>query len=465
MRKKLFLINALVLLAAGAAQAGSVVYNQNIAATDALAVNTNFSFDTGSSQLRSSNADRLSAQAVYAQGAPATVPFTDGKASTATITVSSMTALRGQRGTNTLTVAKSTTVLASLVPTVSFTLNGITMYAGDRWNIGASTGATGQNITNAINSFSALNGTFLATTSSTTVPGVVNITCIATGAICNSYTLTSSSQAALSAGSANFTGGVNPGLLIFNLTSISTNTVTLTEGIDYQAVTSSQATATSIKSAIDGNSVLSALVSVSTATGGKANLTSKATGDGYNFGIITSSPAALAVTNGRMYGATNSSVTITNSSIYAPGHDVTLGLAMLYTAPAGTSPGLLVPGTTYYGIPVDTNYFQVASSTTNAVAGTKISITTQTATGAGSFLFTPIAYSGTASFKWQISNDSTNWADLSVSSVTYSSPSTTPSTTFWDFGAIGYRYIRLNVIAPTRGGLYLYVPLMGRSDD
>ena len=465
MKKLLSAFGALI-ATAGLVLAGSVVYNQNLVNESALAVNTSFSLDLGGSPLRGSNVDRLSAQANYAQAAPAAVSFNDGVASTATITVSSMTALRGARATNTITVTKSTTILSAITPAVSFTLNGITLTSGIQWNIGASTGATGQNIANAINAYSPLSSLFLATTSSTTVPGVVNITVISTGAtIGNAYTLTSSSAAALTAGSATFTGGREPGLLIFNLTSLSTNSVVLTEGIDYQAVTSSQATITSIKSAIDGNSILSNWVSISTATGGVGNLTSKGVGTKYNFGIIASTPTALTITNKGMYGGANSDVYTTNNAIYEPGHDVTLGLAMLYVRTAGTSPGLLVTGTTYYGMPVDTDYFQVAASTTLAVAGTEISIATQTLTGAGTGTFTPLSYTGTASFKWQSSNDNTNWTDINVSSITYSSPSTTASSTFWDFGSVGYRYIRLNVIAPTRGGLYLVAPMVGRSDD
>ena len=49
----------------------------------------------------------------------------------------------------------------------------------------------------------------------------------------------------------------------------------------------------------------------------------------------------------------------------------------------------------------------------------------------------PLTIAGTPSFKWQSSNDGTNFADLSVSSVTFGSPYTAASTQ-WDFGTYNY---------------------------
>jgi len=97
------------------------------------------------------------------------------------------------------------------------------------------------------------------------------------------------------------------------------------------------------------------------------------------------------------------------------------------------------------------------------VAGTKVSIATQTATGGGTFGLTPLTYAGTPSFKWQASNDNLSWSDVAVSSVTMTS-STTASAT-WDFGSVNYRYIRLNFLGPTTGGVALTVIGVGRSND
>jgi hypothetical protein len=70
--------------------------------------------------------------------------------------------------------------------------------------------------------------------------------------------------------------------------------------------------------------------------------------------------------------------------------------------------------------------------------------------------------SGTPSFKWEGSNDDSNWYDLTstISSVTYSSA----DNTLWDIGEVDYRYLRINYTGPTRGGLSLQVYMSGKKD-
>ena len=98
-----------------------------------------------------------------------------------------------------------------------------------------------------------------------------------------------------------------------------------------------------------------------------------------------------------------------------------------------------------------------ATSAVNASAGTDIDITALT--GAGSFTVTPLAFAaGSAGFKWQGSNDNSNFSDLAVSSITYSSP----DNQLWDMGEYNYRYIRVNFTGPTTGGIDLDVIMNGR---
>jgi hypothetical protein len=163
-----------------------------------------------------------------------------------------------------------------------------------------------------------------------------------------------------------------------------------------------------------------------------------------------------------MTGGAASNVVTASSKLNVTAHGLTTGLPVLYTAPAGTSPGALVANTTYYAIRVDANNFYLASSQANAVAGTKVSISTQTARGGGSFVLTPLAIAGTPSFKWEYSNDNANWSNVSVSSVTMSSLA--PATTTWDFGTVNYRYLRLNVVAPTAGGISIVITGIGKSN-
>lgn len=566
MKKFLMSAVAVLCMAAGTVQAGSVVYNKNLVDESALAISTTYTLDLGASQLQNSNIDRLSAQANYAQAAPAAATITDGVASTATITISSYTALRGAQATNTLRVvtnaslagvagtatvyvasntflssnnvelyfdgrvitsntdyevgatsattatnlaaaitaknwgftasasgstvtitcsnigvycnsktvasSASTRLVASGTPfsggidNVYFTLNGERLTQGIQWTKQATSSATMIGIVNYINTYTPLSTIFTATTAAADL-GVATITVRTAGYAGNAYTLTSSSNALLAAGGATFSNGVTPAQIVFNLTSLATSSVVLTEGTDFNAITSSQVTAGAIKNAIDANSILPNWISVSTAAGALVNLTAKYVGAKYNFGIQVSTPNALPVTNNAMYGGTDTDISTTAYTFYEANHTMTTALPVLFTKSAGNAPGVLGPNSTYYTIVVDDNNFAVASSSTNAIAGTKLAIATQTATGGGTFAFTPLAYSASpaASFKWQMSNDNSNWSDINVSSVTVSSPSTTVSSTFWDFGAVNFRFLRLFVLGPQRGGLYLVVPVIGRSSD
>jgi hypothetical protein len=104
----------------------------------------------------------------------------------------------------------------------------------------------------------------------------------------------------------------------------------------------------------------------------------------------------------------------------------------------------------------------IALSTTSAqaVAGSYIVLAAPSSTGSHTFTLTPDALSGTASFKWQGSNDNVNWSDLAVSSVTFATPYTAGSSS-WDFAHYNYRYARVNFIKPTTGGVALAVTING----
>lgn len=343
---------------------------------------------------------------------------------------------------------------------VNFKLNGKILTNGTDWFTGASSTNTAASIVTA-----ATGNGFTATASS----NVVTISCASSGTFCNSYTLTSSSAAALLAGAATFSGGVNNAVL-------SIKGINLVEGTDFNAVTSSATTANNIATAINANSALSAIItSTAPLVCGLTNpcgvifATSTAVGANVNYSIWSSSQTALKPFAFAMKGGTASAVVTGTGSLSIAKHGFTLALPVLFTKSAGTAPQDLVANTTYYVTNQTANSFQLATTSAKAQAGTAdIRLSTQTATGGGSFTLTPLTISGTPSWKWQYSNDGTNWNDLttsstgvSVSSVTFASPYTAV-TTGWDIGGINFQYIRLNVVGPTAGGVKLKAVISGR---
>lgn len=560
--KKIALACSLILSSVWLVRAARVVYNQTLVNETALAYNNTYSLDMGNSVLSESNIDALAMQAVYSSATISAVSFNDGAASTGTITVVSTNGITGANATNTLTVIATGGLLAVnatdyiTISTTSglsgsvLTVNGITATAGVDWNVGTSTSDTATRIKNFLsravpgitftvsgnviyatatvagvngnsftitsstpaamtvasanftggrdnalnNAYFNLNGmTFLngdlwtsqltssdtasniASAINTYIPSslsfyatfsnsVVTVTTIASNTVCNAFTLTSSTPTALAAGAATFSGGKNTSF-------ITINGITLTQGINWNASAISSTTAKNISDAIQANGTLSALISstwtfklVSGSTQGVVTATSTYVGANKNYGWFSSTNAALAMSNEQLFGGTDTSISTTTGIISATSHGLTKALPVLYTKSAGTSPGLLVAGTTYYPIIVNANSFKLSSTSTGAVASlANVSLTTQTSTGGGTFALTPLGITGTPAFKWQLSNDNSNWSDVSVSSVTISSFAS--ATTTWDFGTINYRYIRLNFVAPTAGGINIVVTGIGKNND
>ena len=433
----------------GGIYASSIVYNQLMVSEGALAYNNTYTLDLGSSNLSNSNVSSLSMQAVYSSATISAISFNDGKASTGSITVTSNSLLVGTTGANTITISSNSYLSGK---GTNFKLNYIEFDDGGTWNVGASSAATAISIASAINATHPSADVFFATSNAL---GVVTIYCKDIGSACNNYTLTSSTQAAMKVSTAKFTGGFNhPVLMLAGYP--------LTEATEWTHGASASATAKSISDAIQAHSVLKTLISSTWTAAGVITTTSTAVGSGKNYSLWSSTYSSLTPFAPQMTGGSDTSLDTTNSKIISSGHGITTGLPVLFAKTAGTAPGALVSGTTYYGIKVDSKSFKLASSSVNAIAGTAVSIGTQTATGGGTFTITPLAIAGTPSFKWQASDDGTNFYDLAVSSVTMTSLA--PATTLWDFSTVNYRYIRLNVVAPTAGGISLAVTGVGRSN-
>ncbi len=330
----------------------------------------------------------------------------------------------------------------------SVTVNGTVLRNGYQWN--SVDPATGLSVsTRAAASLATAMG-FLTGVSAQAVGSVVTTTATLPGTIGNTFTLASSTSA-LAVASALFTGGRDTA-------TITMDGVTLKNGVDWTAGTTSTATAKAISDAIQANPTLSGVISSTWNASGVVTATSTISGTAANFPL---SSLTSALTTVGFTGGSTSAINLTADTITSASNHFTLGMALLYSTSTGVSPTPLTGKTTYYAIPVDANTFKLAVTSTSAIAGIAIDITAQTATGGGSFGLTPLALTGTPAFKWQESNDSTNWNDVNVSSFSFGSPYTS-TTTFWDFGQVNMRYLRVNYTAGTAGAVAITIKANGK---
>lgn len=240
---------------------------------------------------------------------------------------------------------------------------------------------------------------------------------------------------------------------------ITINGVSIAEGGGaWTCITSSNACAKSLSNAITANSSLNTLM---TSTHGLTNslvvATAAAVG-AITYTVAVTTPA-ISVPAGGFVGGVAPNVDATSNAITSVAHGFTTGLKVLYSSTTVTSGiGGLQGGTTYFTIRTDADTYSLATTSTTAAAGTAVDVTTLP--GGQTFTVTPLAFSaGSAGFSWQASNDGTNFANLSITSITYSG---TAGNTVWDFASNNYRYLRLNFVAPTNGGVNLAVKLNGQ---
>lgn len=435
MRKKIGLFAAGVLALAMVARAGIIVYNASLVSQSALAYNNTYSLD-----LQSNGINSLSAQAVYSSATVPSVSFYDGSQSTGSFTVSSFSQLAAAKASNHVTVTNNAgTFGASLI------LPGFVLQNGIDWATRDTSSGTAASLASALSAVSYL--------SVSRVGSVVYATTTVTGANYNSLNLVSSTPTALTVATPFFTGGLDDAR-------VRINGLMLTQGQQWTASVSSATTATSLASAVNTalGSVLQA--TANSPSSGIVALKSKLNGALYNYSLVSSIPSALAVSGANMTGGNTPADVLGSAVLSIPSHGMSLALPVLYSG----SPviGGLSSQTTYYVIPVTANSLELASSKSNALLGIGITVvSTNTQTSKNTYSLTPLSITGNPSFKWQVSNDGSNWNDLAVSSVTVSSYSNPAATTIWSFGYIGTRYLRLSVVAPTTGGLSLNVGVIG----
>jgi hypothetical protein len=160
--------------------------------------------------------------------------------------------------------------------------------------------------------------------------------------------------------------------------------------------------------------------------------------------------------------ASISSMTFTGSAISSgsyiltiPTHSLTTAFAVRFTTNSGIPLRPLVNQTTYYVNYITSNTLALVDTSTGAINNLYIKITTN-ALSSTQFGLIPVPFSGTPSFKWQASNDGTNFFNLPVTSFTAPSP-LTPGTTNWTFAPAVNRYYRVNYTSATAGGFNLQI--------
>ncbi len=549
----LFIFSAIILNAIG---------SRRLISETGLAYTSRYTIDTNAEGI-----NRLSAQAVYSSATFFPQTFNDGLISSATIVISSNTALSSATATNTILIASNTALtgayasntisissnaaLISSTNTIFLTFNGSTLTANKEWLPNALSSITAVNISSAINTLRV----YGVTASTTGTGSTITITASNVGTAWNRFTLSASTIALIIGSTTSFTGGKDPAVLTFNTykfianrdynvdTTFSTNTaknianmlnfstysitattttinfstgnailltatqygtypnsfglssstaaftisassftggrdaafikingVKLTNGIDWFSQTFASYTAQSLSNAISTHPILSQVV-ISTWNPFSVVITSSLFINHNDYSVFTSTQLALPISsvayasNGSASGYFQNGYDTdisTTTNFISSANVLTPGLGVLYTRNTGTSPGLLVNQTTYYISSPDSQKFKLARTSTGAVTGTTISISTQNTAGGGFFTLTPIPLSGTSTMKWQISNDSATWIDLSVPSISITSNTLQNSTTYWDLGTVNAQYYSVLIGTPTTGASVIRMDINGK---
>jgi len=429
-----------------------LVYGNTLINESALAVNTTASIDTVAN-----NYAKLSVTAFCSTVTVPAVSLTDGRPSTAAITVTNNAALTALASSNTITISSNAACKYGWVKinNAYFVNPQDWAVAIDTHNVGFST-QTAQNLANAINS-SASSATITAARSGS----LIFLASKSSGSYFNSYTLTSSSPAAFGVSTTHFYNGRDAAQLkIANFT--------LTNGIQWFIGATAADTAKSISSAAVA---FTGSVVISTWNGSVIYATSTAI-DKNSYAIVSTTQAALTVSSvaylsngfgiGNFQNGSASSVDLVTDYISAV-NAYPVGLPVLYSTATGTNVRPLVSQTTYFVTAPTSSKFKLATSRANAINGTAVNFTSFLSTGSVSYVLTPIAYSAgnPASFKWQLSNDAINWFDAPISSVTiYSTAVSTGQAV--NVGDANFKYYRTVFTTSDNGASAVKIDVQGK---
>jgi hypothetical protein len=437
MKNKLILFLSLA-LSFGIAWASTIVYTGYLA-NESVGYAKAYSLDLKTAGRARRSIDTVTATAVVSKPVMSAVTWTDGGLSTGSFTVSSVSNIGGVQGTSSITVVSTSSLKNQYIE-----VNGKRLRNGYEWKTKATTALTATDIARILD--------YVTGVDASAASNVVYATATSVGTAYNSYTFTSSSSN-MTVSSATFVGGTNAA-------AITIGGISFTNGVEWTAVATATGTAQAIVTAINANATLSPII---TATRSTADVVLTADAVGVNALTLSSNFAGITASGSAMTGGSASAYTINTPTIAKATHGMTTGMEVLYST-SGFALGGLTNQTTYYAIATDANNFQLASSTTNAVAGTYITLTSSSTAGPHTFTVTPTDTAGTWGSKWQTSDDNVSWSNMSVSSVTFATPYAT-STTTWDLGAIGHRYLRFLVDRGDNGAINVQLSVTGRNNN
>jgi hypothetical protein len=387
--------------------------------------------------------DSVAATAVISSGTLAAASWNDGRLSTGSFTVSSLTNIGGEAASDTITVSSSGANLKNYYLIV----NGKRLRHGYDW--GSPNGTSLTTTALAAADIATVCNKLTLVSASTTAATVVTLTARTKGTAGNALTLVKYGSG-LAVGGAKFTGGLDPAVIIINGVSIPTiSTDTVAHEVAY------------LVAQINANATLSPLITASDASP-LVNLTAKTVG--VNAYTTTSNFSGITAASAAMSGGEASAYTLNSPTIHSLAHGLTTSVPVLYTSTFTL--GGLTTGTTYYTIALDANNFQLATTSTDAAAGNYITLTSSSTAGPHTFTVTPTATTGSWGAYWMTSDDDTDWTEMpvTVSSITFATPFTT-STTTWDLGTINHRYLRFHVAAGSGGSIKAQVAVTGRNSN
>lgn len=439
-----------------------VNWNPRIVNETAVASTKTFTIDVNEKQVA-----RLSAFVSYSTASVPAVSFSDGRTSTAAITISSLTAISSAAANAYLAITSNTALANGFFRLVTPAGSYLFREGVDWSKSNFSTATNQQNFSTrtAVSIAATLNFSSYGVTAVTaTVSGNagVLVTARQKGTIGNSYALASSTPAALT--TTTFTNGRD--LLVLKI-----NGVQFRAGYEYSALATASGTARNLSNAIATSSLVGyvsstfstvASVGIVYATSSYVNMST--------YTVFSSSNGAMAISSvaasysdgsalGYFVGGQPSNISVADNVISTP-NALTQGLAVLYSSSVGSSPAPLRSGTTYFVVNSSVTQFQLAYTATGAAVGLVIDITSVTQRGGGSFTVAPLAYNASApqpSYKWEVSNDSATWVDLTGSFTTNFT-----SVTAHNFGDFNWRYLRQNVTSSSNTPVNINTWLNGK---
>ena len=415
--------------------------------------------------MQSTGLSNITVSAQYSSAPFAAVSFSNGSASTGTITISNWPSLLATSATDQITIGATASLLAGTPATFIVTTpagrgwgnrRAFALVQGIDW-LASPYGST----STAANLNTALAACPYFTTSVSS--NVISLTAAQAGSAYNNVQFYSSTSA-ITVASTGMAGGYDNATLTILGRSF-------TQGNGWTAATSNAATANSLALAIQGNAFISSLVTITSGpaagTAGVLYATSTIDGVYADFGWTSSTGttgAAMTLSSTTMLWGANSSWVLNSATITIPAHGLVTGMPVVISSPAALIPTPLVQGTTYWVDVIDANNIALAGASTAAVAGITIPITSSsTQAGATSFTLSPLTPAGAVSIYLTASNDGNSFYAVAGSSYAFTlNGSLTAGTTSWALGIYPYTYLRATVSGVNQGAMNVNMLLQGQ---